>query len=85
MKTQITTTPLEGLLVVNIEFFRDERGFFIESWRKEVFAEAGIDFGYTNVFWGGRSEIKPSEIAPEAYRQFCIANGLDPDAMRDTQ
>jgi len=43
MKTQITTTPLEGLLVVNIEFFRDERGFFIESWRKEVFAEAGIN------------------------------------------
>ena len=45
--------------------------------------EAGIDFGYTNVFWGGRSEIKPSEIAPDAYRDFCRANGLDPDAMRE--
>lgn len=45
--------------------------------------EAGIDFTYTNVFWGGRSEIKPSEIAPEAYRAFCTAHGLDPDSMRD--
>src|SRR5579863_6801570 len=44
--------------------------------------EAGIDFGYTNVFWGGRSEIKPSEIAPSAYREFCSAHGIDPNAMR---
>ncbi len=44
--------------------------------------EAGIDFAYTNVFWGGRSEIKPSEIAPAAYRDFCAARGIDPDSMR---
>jgi DNA-binding Lrp family transcriptional regulator len=45
--------------------------------------EAGIDFGYTNVFWGGRSEIKPSEISPLAYREFCIKHGLDPEAMKE--
>lgn len=44
--------------------------------------EAGIDFDYTNVFWGGRSEIKPSEIAPEAFAAFCRKHGLDPEAMR---
>ncbi|HET6276550.1 MAG TPA: hypothetical protein VFE16_11535 [Candidatus Cybelea sp.] len=44
--------------------------------------EAGIDFAYTNVFWGGRSEIKPSEIAPAAYREFCAAHGIDPEEMR---
>ncbi len=43
--------------------------------------EAGIDFTYTNVFWGGRSEIKPSEIAPSAYREFCQRHGIDPDTM----
>lgn len=43
----------------------------------------GIPVSYTNVFWGGRSEIKPSEIAPSAYRQFCIDVGLDPDSMRE--
>jgi hypothetical protein len=44
--------------------------------------EAGIGFDYTNVFWGGRSEIKPSEIAPEAYLEFCHKYALDPEAMR---
>ena len=28
----------------------------------------GMPVLYTNVFWGGRSEIKPSEISPTAYR-----------------
>ena len=36
------TNPLEGLVIVNIDYFKDERGFFIESWNKESFAEAGI-------------------------------------------
>jgi hypothetical protein len=44
--------------------------------------EAGIGFDYTNVFWGGRSEIKPSEIAPDAYLAFCRTHNLDPEAMR---
>ena len=33
-------------------------------------AEVGIPLLYTNVFWGGRSEIKPSEISPKIYREF---------------
>ena len=32
--------------------------------------EAGIPVSYTNVFWGGRSEIKPSEISPQVYRDW---------------
>ncbi|MBC8103023.1 MAG: Lrp/AsnC family transcriptional regulator [Cytophagales bacterium] len=43
----------------------------------------GIPVSYTNVFWGGRSEIKPSEISPIAYEAFCRASGLDPAAMRE--
>src|ERR1700730_1293221 len=31
---------------------------------------SGIPVSYTNVFWGGRSEIKPSEISPQIYRQW---------------
>ncbi len=31
---------------------------------------SGIDLLYTNVFWGGRSEIKPSEISPEVYHKW---------------
>ncbi|MEO6990390.1 MAG: Lrp/AsnC family transcriptional regulator [Candidatus Baltobacteraceae bacterium] len=44
--------------------------------------EAGIAADYTNVFWGGRSEIKPSEISPLAFRRFCAANGIDPEVLR---
>jgi DNA-binding Lrp family transcriptional regulator len=33
-------------------------------------AEAGIPVSYTNVFWGGRSEIKPSEISPIVFRAW---------------
>lgn len=29
-----------------------------------------IPVSYTNVFWGGRSEIKPSEISPQIYREW---------------
>ncbi len=35
--------------------------------------EAGIPVSYTNVFWGGRSEIKPSEILPSAYEAWLRA------------
>jgi hypothetical protein len=30
----------------------------------------GIPVSYTNVFWGGRSEIKPSEISPKVYHEW---------------
>lgn len=42
-----------------------------------------IPVSYTNVFWGGRSEIKPSEISPFAYAEWCRSMGLNPDAMKD--
>lgn len=45
--------------------------------------EAGLPLLYTNVFWGGRSEIKPSEISPVAYREWCRTMKLEPEAMRE--
>jgi DNA-binding Lrp family transcriptional regulator len=33
---------------------------------------SGIPVSYTNVFWGGRSEIKPSEISPQVYREWWV-------------
>lgn len=46
-------------------------------------AEAGIPVRYSTQFWGGRSEIKPSEILPVAYEAFCRERGIDPDTMRE--
>jgi hypothetical protein len=42
----------------------------------------GIPVSYTNVFWGGRSEIKPSEIMPQAYASWLREAGIDPETMR---
>jgi hypothetical protein len=44
--------------------------------------EAGIPVSYTNVFWGGRSEIKPSEVLPGEYEVWCRRIGIDPASMR---
>ena len=46
-------------------------------------AEAGIPVAYTAVFWGGRSEIKPSEVLPSAYVAWCEREGIDPASMRE--
>jgi hypothetical protein len=40
-----------------------------------------IPVSYTNVFWGGRSEIKPSEVSPFAYRKWL--DGMDVHALND--
>ena len=48
----------------------------------EHLAGAGIPVSYTNVFWGGRSEIKPSEISPAEYRRWCESVGVNPESMR---
>jgi len=40
-------------------------------------ADAKIPVLYTNVFWGGRSEIKPSEISPVEYAKWARSVGLD--------
>ena len=43
----------------------------------------GMPVSYTNVFWGGRSEIKPSEVLPGSYEQWCRSSGIDPEQMRE--
>ena len=42
--------------------------------------EAGMPILYTNVFWGGRSEIKPSEISPVEYEAWAKSARLSPAA-----
>ena len=41
---------------------------------------SGIPVLYTNVFWGGRSEIKPSEISPIEYKEWADRAGLSLEA-----
>jgi DNA-binding Lrp family transcriptional regulator len=41
---------------------------------------SGLPVLYTNVFWGGRSEIKPSEISPNEYKAWAERAGLSLEA-----
>lgn len=38
----ITPTPLEGLLLVELKVFHDERGFFMERFNEEKFGSLGL-------------------------------------------
>ncbi|MHC4925170.1 MAG: dTDP-4-dehydrorhamnose 3,5-epimerase [Planctomycetota bacterium] len=42
MQARVTETGLEGLLVVEGRIFRDDRGFFTETWHRREFEELGI-------------------------------------------
>lgn len=46
MKTTLSHTPLKGLSVITIDYFHDERGFFIEPWNKRDFKRAGLDVDF---------------------------------------
>ena len=42
-RVTIRKAPLPGVLLLEPRVFRDERGFFVETYRQEVLARAGID------------------------------------------
>jgi len=43
---KITETQIQGLFVVEPGVFEDERGYFFESYRKERYADAGINASF---------------------------------------
>lgn len=38
----IITTPIEGLLVIEPQLFRDARGYFVETYNEQRYCDAGI-------------------------------------------
>jgi dTDP-4-dehydrorhamnose 3,5-epimerase len=40
---RITTTPIEGVAIVELDMFEDDRGFFARTFDRAAFIEAGID------------------------------------------
>jgi dTDP-4-dehydrorhamnose 3,5-epimerase len=46
VKIRLTPTRLEGVVLIDIDFFKDERGFFIEPWHERDFAAAGLDLRF---------------------------------------
>jgi dTDP-4-dehydrorhamnose 3,5-epimerase len=43
---KITTTPIDGLLVIEPQIFKDSRGYFFESYNQDKMKEAGIPLSF---------------------------------------
>lgn len=43
---KIFKTKLEGVLIIEPEVFKDNRGFFMETWNKRKMEEAGLYYDF---------------------------------------
>lgn len=43
MDIRIITTDIDGIVIIEPDFFQDHRGFFFESYNKKRFADHGLD------------------------------------------
>lgn len=43
---KFTPTKLSGVLIIQPRVFEDERGFFLEEYRKDIFAQNGIEVDF---------------------------------------
>ena len=46
MKFRIIEEPMKGLYVIKVKVFKDNRGFFMESYNKREFKEIGLDIEF---------------------------------------
>jgi len=46
MKPELIKTPLDGPVIIDVHYFEDERGFFMEVWQKKDFAALGLDLEF---------------------------------------
>ncbi|WP_421775366.1 dTDP-4-dehydrorhamnose 3,5-epimerase [Gracilimonas sp.] len=48
---EVVKEPLPGLLVIKPKVFKDERGFFLETWQKERYKNLGIKEDFVQDNW----------------------------------
>lgn len=46
MNIHVTPTALDGVAIIDTDFFRDERGFFIEVYHRQRYIEHGLDYEF---------------------------------------
>lgn len=68
---QITTTPIEGLLVVQPKVFGDHRGYFMETYNEGAFRAAGLptDFVQDNQSFSGKGILRGLHFQAPPYAQ----------------
>ena len=57
---EVIQTPIEGLLILKPSVFTDHRGYFFESWNKELFSNIGIklDFVQDNQSFSNKGVLR---------------------------
>lgn len=48
---EVIREPIPGLLVIKPKIFRDERGFFLETWQRNKYKEIGIKSDFVQDNW----------------------------------
>ena len=71
MPFDFTKTPLKGLLLIQPHVFVDERGFFMESYKKSDFVKAGIteDFTQDNHSYSSKGVLRGIHFQKDPYAQ----------------
>jgi dTDP-4-dehydrorhamnose 3,5-epimerase len=46
MEIQVMKSELDGILIIEPDIFRDDRGFFTESYSKRAFQQHGLDYTF---------------------------------------
>ena len=72
-------TPIEGLLVITPKVFKDNRGYFYESYNKRVWAEAGIsaDFVQDNESFSAQNTLRGLHFQKPPFAQAKLVRVLE--------
>ena len=68
---ELIKTSIDGLLIINPDVFKDERGYFFESYNKERFAKAGLmmDFVQDNESKSDKGVLRGLHFQKPPYAQ----------------
>jgi dTDP-4-dehydrorhamnose 3,5-epimerase len=56
MKISIEKTPIDDVMFIHPDAFRDDRGFFMEVYREDVWREAGLDMRFVQFNHSGSAK-----------------------------
>src|SRR5438105_14786632 len=77
MEIRVTPTKLEGVVLIDTDFFRDERGFFLENYHRRRFAEHGLDYEFVqdNHSGSAKSVLRAFTYKAETLRRASWCGG----------
>ncbi len=68
---KVTKTKIDGLLIIELDVFGDDRGFFVETYNKEKYVEVGIDVDFVqdNLSKSTKGVLRGLHYQKEPYAQ----------------